>query len=184
MATLTYFAYGSNMYTRRLRARVPSTKPIGLGYLPRHRLTFDKVSKDGSGKCDAEFTNNDQDGVWGVLFSIDSTETKLLDDAEGLGHGYDEKPVTVTVGTQQVQTFLYYATKKRSTLKPYDWYKAYVLFGAREHGLPKTYIAATIKPVDADKDRRPEAADEWKLLRWRYLWWAVGFFRRLIRPVR
>ena len=28
------------------------------------------------------------------------------------------------------------------SLTPYDWYKAFVLAGAREHGLPQDYVAA------------------------------------------
>lgn len=50
---ILYFAYGSNMSSARLRARVPSCRPIGIAFLPGHELRFHKRSKDGSGKCDA-----------------------------------------------------------------------------------------------------------------------------------
>src|SRR5712691_11306972 len=95
---LVCFAYGSNMLSNCMRAadRVPSAKPIGIGYVTGHRLTFDKISqKDGSGKCDAEATGDDRDRVYGVLYAVDPAEKHRLDDAEGFGHGYDEKEVEV-----------------------------------------------------------------------------------------
>jgi hypothetical protein len=46
------FAYGSNMLERRLTARTPSAIPVGTAYVEEYRLTFDKVSTDGSGKCE------------------------------------------------------------------------------------------------------------------------------------
>src|SRR5271170_4454468 len=79
-----YFAYGSNMFTRRIAARVPSAIFSGTGYIRERRLTFNKVSIDGSGKCDIEGTANPNDLVYGVLFEIDSNEKGELDRAEGL----------------------------------------------------------------------------------------------------
>ncbi len=76
--TLSYFAYGSNMFSRRLRARVPSAIAGGVGYVRGRRLTFDKVSNDGSGKCDVEPTLRDTDRVHGVLFEIDCVEKPRL----------------------------------------------------------------------------------------------------------
>ncbi len=49
-----------------------------------YRLAFDKVSTDGSGKCDIERTGNTSDRVYGLLFSIAESEADALDDAEGL----------------------------------------------------------------------------------------------------
>ena len=86
--TFLYFAYGSNMLTRRLSARTPSAVPPATAYVDGYRLTFDKVSTDGSGKCDIEATRNAADRVWGVLFRIATAEAADLDDAEGLGQGY------------------------------------------------------------------------------------------------
>src|SRR3990167_6529353 len=90
--TFKYFAYGSNMLTRRLRAKkqAPSAKPIGIGYVAGRRLTFDKVSQDGSGKCDAEATGKKTDRVYGVIFEIALTDKVALGKAEGLRKGYAE----------------------------------------------------------------------------------------------
>jgi hypothetical protein len=37
-------------------------------------------------------------------------------------------------------------------LKPYGWYKQFVLAGALEHGLPSDYIAERIESVEATDD--------------------------------
>ncbi len=141
-----YFAYGSNMLTRRLRAadRTPSAVSQAIGYVERHRLTFDKLSKgrhNNSGKCDMERTDSATDRVWGVLFSILKTEEGALDTAEGLDNGYRKDPeVHVVTGNGVQVATAYIATEKDVSVKPYHWYKAFVVAGAVEHGLPSAYI--------------------------------------------
>jgi hypothetical protein len=144
MASLNfpYFAYGSNMLTRRLTAsdRAPSAKRIGIGFAEGRRLTFDKVSQDGSGKCDAETTGNQADRVYGVIFQIALTDKEALDIAEGLGKGYAEERIEIVTFAGKVLAHAYIATKKQSNLLPYCWYKAITMAGAIEHGLPEDYI--------------------------------------------
>jgi gamma-glutamylcyclotransferase len=152
-----YFAYGSNLLTRRLRAanRAPSAQPLGVGRLSHHRLTFDKLSdRDGSGKCDAERTDRLTDCVVGVVYRIECAEQAALDLVEGVGLGYRRVEVEVETdgGTLTCRTYL--ATLKRAGIKPFDWYKALVLAGAREHGLPNAYIEA-IERVDVESDPDP-----------------------------
>jgi hypothetical protein len=142
-----YFAYGSNMLSRRLCAknRAPSATSEGIGYVEKHRLTFDKLSKgskSSSGKCDMERTGVATDRVWGVLFSILKSEEGALDDAEGLGgEGYrkDTKVRVMTANGTKVAT-AYIATEKDASVKPYHWYKAFVVAGAVEHALPFAYV--------------------------------------------
>ncbi len=159
--TFLYFAYGSNMLTRRLRApkRAPSARVEGTGYVTGHRFTFDKVSTDKqgrrSGKCDMEATGDRADLVHGVLFSIDRTDEKRLDRAEGLDHGYrkdDKVDVVTTDGTKTAVAYI--ATEKDQSVRPYDWYKAFVIEGAVEHGLPDDYIEA-LRAVESEHDPDP-----------------------------
>lgn len=140
---IVYFAYGSNMLSRRLCERTPSATKLGVGFLKKYRLTFDKVSKDCSGKCDMNYTGLETDRVYGVIFEIDPSEKRKLDSAEGLGKGYEEKNVTVILMEQverEIDALAYIATNKNPILKPYDWYKAFVVAGAVEHKLPESYI--------------------------------------------
>ena len=140
--TFLYFAYGSNMLTRRLRERTPSATALGKCFVSGYRLTFDKVSIDGSGKCTLVPTGNPADRTYGVLFRIDVSEISDLDRAEGLGSGYRRETIEVTTETSSEKALTYIATVARTDLLPYDWYKEYVVRGASEHGLPAEYINA------------------------------------------
>lgn len=152
------FAYGSNMSSARLRARVPSAQFIAVATLPEHRLAFHKVGwKDGSGKCDAHYTGSSGDNVIGVVFELLDAEKSDLDRIEGLRAGYDEKKVEVVTSTEQtLSAQMYFATNIDPSLKPYHWYKKHVLFGAQEHGLPPDYIVrieAVLSEQDPDRER-------------------------------
>lgn len=160
MGTFLYFAYGSNMLTRRLQERTPSATKVSTGFVTGRRLAFHKVSKDGSGKCDIAATNAATDVVHGVLFDIFRSEKPDLDSAEGLGHGYKEKTITVRkVDGTQVSALVYIATAIDSAMRPYDWYKDFVAAGAEEHGLPRAYVGwiRTFRSQpDPDGNRRAE----------------------------
>jgi gamma-glutamylcyclotransferase (GGCT)/AIG2-like uncharacterized protein YtfP len=152
-----YFAYGSNMAVERLRARVPSARLVGSAVLAGHALRFHKPgSIDGSAKCDAAFTGNAADRVFGALYSIATAELALLDQFEARGHGYERKTVSVmTAKDETVQAETYIATLTDGRLRPLDWYKEHVLRGARALQLPGAYIA-TIEAVAADVDANAE----------------------------
>src|SRR5580704_15405957 len=116
LGTFLYFAYGSNMFARRLAARTPSAVRIATAFVESRRLTFDKVSTDGSGKCDLEATGNPTDRVYGVIFRIAVAEERLLDEAEGLGHGYCKDQLMVVTSDGPVEAMAYFATDKDPTL--------------------------------------------------------------------
>jgi gamma-glutamylcyclotransferase len=138
-----YFGYGSNMLTRRLAdpRRAPSARALGVGYVEKHKLTFDKISRgtrQNSGKCDMEATGLDADRVYGVLFSIAVEDEASLDREEGLDRGYrKDRQVRVITADGEKTAVAYIATEKDPTLLPYPWYRDFVVEGALEHGLPK-----------------------------------------------
>ncbi len=138
---MRYFAYGSNMSTPRLRARLPRAQRLATARLPGYRLTFAKRGADGSGKCDAEATGQATDVVYGVLWELAADDGAILDRIEGRGHGYERRQVTLQdADGENVEAFLYVATDIDRDLPPYAWYREHVLRGAREHGLPAGYI--------------------------------------------
>ncbi|WP_394176546.1 gamma-glutamylcyclotransferase family protein [Thalassotalea litorea] len=148
-----YFAYGSNMSISRLGARVPSAKAIGTCTLAKHDLRFHKASHDGSGKCDAHFTGEDYDKIYGVLFDIDPAEKPNLDWVEGVGKGYDIKEVVITDSSgQKLSAFTYVATDIDATMLPYFWYRNHVLIGAKEANLPSSYVDRKISSINAIDD--------------------------------
>jgi hypothetical protein len=156
---MIYFGYGSNMLTRRLRARVPSADPIGTGQLPGYRLHFHKRSRDGSGKCNIVPETEETAGVHGVLFDLSRDDVDALDEAEQRGRGYERQTVQIRGSSSPVDAFAYVAQPAYvdDALLPYDWYRALVLAGAREHDLPPAYISrleAVRSYPDPNQDRR------------------------------
>jgi len=155
---MLYFAYGSNMSTRRLLARLPDAITLGVARLSQHKLCFHKKNRhDGSAKCNALATDNPVDVIYGVVFDIDAQQLAALDQFEGLGKGYARKQVSIrlTHGAT-VDACTYYATDIDDDLLPLHWYRTHVLQGAREHGLPAAYIReieAVISIADPDHSR-------------------------------
>jgi gamma-glutamylcyclotransferase len=148
-----YFAYGSNMLTRRLNAfeRGPSARAIAVGSLLGRQLRFHKVGLDASGKCDIAVSDAATDRVYGVLFEIDAAEKLALDRLECAGGGYRSIPVSVQIESEAVTAETYVAQRISAELKPFHWYKALVVAGAIEHDLPADYIGA-LRAVAAIED--------------------------------
>lgn len=158
MTERLYFAYGSNLSTRRLLARISSARAIKIAQLPEHQLAFHMPSKDGSSKCDAHYTGTREDSVWGIVYRITVGDKSVLDSYEGLGKSYGEKTVTLhAAGGGTLEAFTYHALEYCDNLSPYCWYLEHVLRGAHEHSLPLDYIAAiesTQYISDPDNNRR------------------------------
>nr|WP_321440397.1 gamma-glutamylcyclotransferase family protein [uncultured Hyphomonas sp.] len=159
--SILYFAYGSNMLTERLRGRCPSAKPLGVAKAADRDLVFHKRSKkDGSGK--ATLTPGSGE-AFGVLFELDPAEQPALDRAEGKGYGYERDDsfnvvLTATGKTVRAQTYLATANAMDTSLKPLDWYRAFVLAGATQHGLPAAWVDV-IEKTGFDADTRTDQTD-------------------------
>ncbi len=151
-----YFAYGSNLLFARLQARCPSVEHIGVARLPHHRLHFNKPGGDGSGKCGIEAVPDD-DWVLGVLYRLSYEDKMILDRIEGIGHGYVNREVVVQTDQGPMDCFTYYPTRHEVNRPPWDWYKAYVIQGARENRFPAAYLTrleTVASQVDLDSERR------------------------------
>jgi hypothetical protein len=83
----------------------------------------------------------------------DADNQTRLDRAEGLGRGYQLQRLDLQ---PYGETFFYVATAGYidDALRPFGWYKAYVVEGARFHGLPEAYIGA-IEQASAIVDPDP-----------------------------
>ena len=146
-----YFAYGSNLCHDRLQQRVPSATFISKAKLSGYKLRFNKIGIDGSGKGNIEQTSHSKDAVWGAMFQVRQSELSHLDNAESLGVGYERHRLSVHTPQGNIAVFTYIAILKDDNLKPFHWYKAYVIHGALEHGLPESYIQQ-IKAVSSIPD--------------------------------
>ena len=134
---ILYFAYGSNMSSKRLRSRVTSAELIDPAFLKDVRMLTNKRSKDGSGK--ANLVESPGDVTWGVLYEIDVQDLDTLDKVES---EYDR--VTLKVWKPDgnvVKAVMYISTNLTDDPRAYEWYKEFILAGAKESNLPKDYIA-------------------------------------------
>jgi hypothetical protein len=153
-----YLAYGSNMFTARLRDRVSSARNARVVVLPGYSVRYRKKSKDGSAKCDLVFVGEPVT-AYGVVFDIDPLELPILDRCEGAGSGYDQGSIRVLVGDRSLEALTYLASSIDDDLAPYDWYRNWVVAGAREHGLPDDYIreqldVSAVPDPNAERDHR------------------------------
>ncbi|SMF30366.1 Uncharacterized protein involved in cation transport [Alteromonadaceae bacterium Bs31] len=146
-----YFAYGSNMSLPRLQARLSFVEKVTTCQLKNHRLTFNMLSKDGSGKCN--IVSCEQGSfVLGVLFKIAPDERDKLDSFEGFGSCYTRREVELHLPNNDTRrAFTYFALRTEESVKPYGWYKHHVFHGAAEACLPESYIQS-IKSVQDIKD--------------------------------
>ncbi|MHA7872753.1 MAG: gamma-glutamylcyclotransferase, partial [Hyphococcus sp.] len=125
--------------------------PAGAAALSGHVLKFHKIGADGSAKCDAFETPEDDARLHGVVYDLAPHEIPALDAIEGLGAGYEKKEVAVTLASGEVEAaFTYYATRISARLSPFCWYKTHVVRGALEHGLPARVVESlkTVSHVD------------------------------------
>ncbi len=168
MHVIKIFCYGSNLPTRRLKERIGEFKLLGNATLQEYKLLFNKISIDGSGKGNIHYTNENADVVWGIVIEITEKQKNILDKYEGKGKGYSEVSmnVTLTDGTEiYANTYVADIDKISDNLKPFDWYKALVVFGTLEHRFPIDYID-NIKSVESICDTKFERSDEnWGIIK-------------------
>lgn len=136
-----YFAYGSNMSSRRVIDREvefsSSRRAILLGY----SLSFTKPTKTGSAAADIQEEPGSM--VEGVVFEMTEEGLKKLDVFEGVAKNqYARVNVRVYVSDlgRYVRAVVYKAIPYQAGIKPTIIYMSFIIKGAREHGLSPEYI--------------------------------------------
>ena len=162
MPTLNYFAYGSNMLRERLLARrvvlLDNGKPAcASGY----KLVFNKKSDDGSAK--ANLVAEPGAKCWGILFSVDANSLNELDEAEGAPGHYRQENISVTIANV-AQTEMTYLAQPIKVMpapgRPYDWYLALILAGAKSHAdMPTEWVAHLRQAAQSKPDTKTPARD-------------------------
>lgn len=152
------FAYGSNMFTNKLKINAPSASKICNAFIKGYILKCNKKSADQSAKGNIIRTGNEEDVVWGVIWTIDEQDKLTLDLAEGLGQGYIEETLSFLDsenGTHEAQVYIADNSAIADGLHPYDWYKEYIISGAVENNLAQDYIEK-LKLIDFIEDTNEE----------------------------
>lgn len=168
MPRFLYFAYGSNLLAERLAARCPNAKPVGLATVAGWRLAFQAKSFDGSGK--ATMLADETGTVHGRLYEIPVDERDTLDRAEGADRDppvyvrRDDFVVTGEDGNEIRDVAVYLAREETPALEPWDWYRALIVAGGMQAGLPADVVAslavtpALPDPLEGRRSRREALA--------------------------
>lgn len=102
MTSFYYFAYGSNLLTKRIKINNGSAIRIANGLLKGHRLDFADSSADEKyysptwNGCPATIIPHENSSVIGVIWSIKSEDLTLLDRQEGVEVEI-YKPLTIDI---------------------------------------------------------------------------------------
>jgi gamma-glutamylcyclotransferase (GGCT)/AIG2-like uncharacterized protein YtfP len=129
-----YFAYGANMDADGMARRCPSSKPLGLARLPRHRWI---VSADGY----ANVVRDPRREVQGMLWDLALSDVPVLDRFEDVPRLYRKvtQPVIAAVGIRRA---LVYVGRSNEAGRPRPGYLDLVLKAAQSAGLAPAQIAA------------------------------------------
>jgi gamma-glutamylcyclotransferase len=155
--TIKVFCYGSNMSSKRLKARCPGAVFSYVAELSQYSFSFNKKSTQGigSGKGNIKYTGIPLDIVWGVIFEIPKDEEPALDEAEGFNIGHYLKVKLIVISEKQkIEVVAYIASDPEfidNSEIPFDWYKNHCVKGAIEHNLPNDYIEF-LKSFECKKD--------------------------------
>jgi gamma-glutamylcyclotransferase (GGCT)/AIG2-like uncharacterized protein YtfP len=128
-----YFAYGANMDVEGMDRRCPSSKPLGLARLPRHRWI---ISSDGY----ANVVRDPRRQVHGMLWELALSDVPVLDRFEDVPRLYRKvnQPVIAAVGIRRA---LVYVGRANDVGRPRPGYLDLVIKAAESAGLPSAAIA-------------------------------------------
>lgn len=141
-----YFAYGSNLSQTRLHLHAPSAHLVSIARLPEYRLAFSIESKRSWLGGVGDILPAPGDEVWGALWVIAPEDSRHLDEQEGVFRdppAYRRISVEVSTPAGDVVRCRSYqvVTPHEAGFLPSPAYKDTIVTGARELGLPESYLA-------------------------------------------
>jgi gamma-glutamylcyclotransferase len=154
---MLYFAFGSKMDLREMRAPCPSAQFVAVARLPDHRLDFTAYSESHAcGVADA--VSQHGESLWGVVYDVPEIEFARLDRSEGYQPGRPAHENDCVRGQRHVHrdgnahepilVWLYLASRKPHSPVPNSSYKGLMVGGARFWHLPPDYVAQ-LERIDA-----------------------------------
>ena len=150
-----YFAYGANMDVAAMARRCPSSRPIGLARLPRHRWI---ISADGY----ATVLRDPRREVVGLLWDLALSDAPALDRFEDVPRLYRKvtQPVIAAAGIRRA---LVYLGRSAEPGRPRPGYLEDVLRAAEAAGLPKARLDemrlfGMVKPSAPQRQKAPPSA--------------------------
>jgi hypothetical protein len=115
-------------------------RALGPAELPDHRVAFLRRSIRWQAGA-ADIVGAPGECVWGVLWELPFGPGEL-DAKEAAGDAYRRRPVTVRLDGATVTAMAYEVIEKEAReVPPRREYLELMLAGAREHGLPETWLS-------------------------------------------
>ncbi|XP_077272846.1 gamma-glutamylcyclotransferase [Temnothorax americanus] len=149
--TFLYFAYGSNLFSKRIRLSNPTAVMKNIGYIKNFRLDFHRYSKRWQG-ASATIVETENSVVWGVVWELNKCNLATLDNQEGVRDDIYH-PMTVNVETPDGTTLTcrvyQQCNNPKEHIKPENYpmdrrpsplYLNMILKGAEENHLPTDYV--------------------------------------------
>jgi gamma-glutamylcyclotransferase len=122
-----------------LAAWCPSHRALGAAELPDHRLAFLRRSIRWQAGA-ADIVRAPGESVWGVLWELPFGPGDL-DAKEAAGDAYRRRPVEVLVDGSPLVAMAYEVIEKEPReVPPRRDYLDLMIAGAREHGLPESWV--------------------------------------------
>jgi hypothetical protein len=139
-----YFAYGSNMDEAAMRRRCPSSRPLGIARLMRHRFFimrqgYASVSRDRAA-C-----------VFGLVWDLASRDVAALDRYENVAGGLYVKVVQPVLFAEGARRALIYVGASTQAGVPRPGYLESVIAAASSAQLPAPYVASLMQLVPGQK---------------------------------
>lgn len=145
METL-YFGYGSNLRSAQMRRLCPGHEFLGPARLADHRLAFTLPDDEWQGGV-ADVVPSAGDEVWGALYRLEAGHLTALDayevfdpDGSGEANDYVRRKVKVSHDGVMREAWCYFVRAPRAHVPPSELYRAALIGGAAERGLPAGYV--------------------------------------------
>lgn len=148
--SIPYFAYGSNLRSSQMRRLCPDHVFIAPARLAGHRLAFTLPDEEWAGGV-ADLIHSSYREVWGALYRISMEDLASLDAYEGFDpegiperNAYDRRRIDVTTakGILHRDVWCYFVQNPCGHVAPSETYRAALLEGAAERGLPPLHLNA------------------------------------------
>lgn len=162
--TRLYFAYGFNISLEKMSQKCSKPRVLGIARLEGHKIGFYEHSVIWDGAVET-LVPDAQSEVWGVLYQLERYDWDQLDNCEDVrldGTGeYFHYPVKV-FDKQNVahEADVYKKARLGETKKPSTEYLNLIIQGAKEQGLPESYIITlqnmASKPASYAVPRQPK----------------------------
>ena len=141
---LLYFAYGSNLNRKQMRARCPNHVFYDLGVIRDYELVFTGYSKTRDGGV-ADIRPKQGCFVEGVLYEINLKDLEALDKAEGYPNSYNRSALRVEATEHEVSAIVYHKDLSQELSDPHPDYAQIIALAYDVYDFDKRNLLNALK---------------------------------------